>query len=163
MDAATVSPNRNVRPLVAQDLERLIAIDCAHTGRARRRYFEKHFAAAEAHPEDVVKIGVDQNGSLRGFAIARILRGEFGHEQVVAVLDSLAVEPESREHGVGHALMSELIEIFGRRGVQSIHTEASWKDRNLLGFFAATGFELAPRLVLERSLAAPLDEKTDEV
>jgi GNAT superfamily N-acetyltransferase len=163
MDAVSDNPNRNVRPLVAEDLESLIAIDRAHTGQMRRRYFEKHFAAARTHPEDVVQIGVDRDGSLRGFAIARILRGEFGHEQAVAVLDAVGVEPESQERGVGHALMAELTAALRRQAVQSIHTQSSWRDRSLLRFFDASGFELAPRLVLERSVTTPLDETIDEV
>ena len=163
MDALSAAPNQNVRPLSADDVERLIAIDRAHTGQIRRRYFEKHFSAAKAHPDDVVHIGVDRDGSLRGFAIARILRGEFGREQAVAVLDVVGVEPESQERGVGHTLMAKLTEIMRRRGVQSIQTEANWKDRGLLRFFDASGFGLAPRLVLERNVAAPLDETIEEV
>jgi predicted N-acetyltransferase YhbS len=163
VDAQTTSPDLQVRALGADDIDRLIAIDRAHTRQSRRRYFEKRLAAAKTHPDDVVHIGAERGGLLRGFAIARIQRGEFGGEHTVAVLDTLGVEPESQERGVGQTLMASLIDVLRRQGVRSVHTEAGWNDRGLLRYFEAAGFSLAPRLVLERSIAVPLDETLDEV
>jgi len=67
-----VTPVSHARTLGLDDLERVIAIDSAHTGHSRRRFFEKRFAAAVARPQDFATIGIDRNGALRGFAIARI-------------------------------------------------------------------------------------------
>jgi hypothetical protein len=72
------------RPLSLDDLETVIAIDRAHTGHARRPFFAKRMAAAARHPDDFIEVGVMLDGTLSGFAIARILRGEFGREQAVA-------------------------------------------------------------------------------
>ncbi|HMK78553.1 MAG TPA: GNAT family N-acetyltransferase [Xanthobacteraceae bacterium] len=151
------------RTLGLADVERVIAIDRAHTGQSRRRFFEKRFAAAAARPQDFVPIGIDREGTLRGFAIARILRGEFGREQAVAVLDAVGVEPDSRQRGVGRALMDELIAALDRMGVRSLHSQAAWDNHELVRFFAASGFALAPRLVLERFVAEPLYEASEEV
>lgn len=151
------------RPLGFADVERVIAIDRAHTGQSRRRFFEKRFAAAAARPQDFVPIGIHRGGALRGFAIARILRGEFGREQAVAVLDAVGVEPHSRELGVGRALMNELTAALDRVGVCSLQSQAAWNNHDLVRFFAASGFALAPRLVLERSVAEPLHEASEEV
>lgn len=144
------------------DLDRVIAIDRAHTGRSRRHFFEKRFAAARAHPEDFVPIGVMRGGALRGFAIARILRGEFGHEHTVAVLDAIGVELECQEFGIGQTLIEELIKIIREKGVRSLHSQAEWINHHLLHFFAASGFELTPRLVLERSVGELLSERSEE-
>ena len=151
------------RTLGLADVERVIAIDRAHTGQSRRRFFEKRFAAAAARPQDFVPIGIDREGTLRGFAIARILRGEFGREQAVAALDAVGVEPDSRQRGVGRALMDELIAALDRMGVRSLHSQAAWDNHELVRFFAASGFALAPRLVLERFVAEPLFEASEEV
>lgn len=145
------------------DVERVIAIDSAHTGHSRRRFFEKRFAAAAARPQDFVSIGIERNGAMRGFAIARILRGEFGREQAVAVLDAVGVEPHARERGVGRALIDELIAALDRINVGSLTSQTAWNNHELVRFFAASGFALAPRLVLERSLAEPLHEAGEEV
>jgi GNAT superfamily N-acetyltransferase len=163
MVAAADVTDRNARPLGADDLEAVIAIDRAHSGRARRRFFEKRFAAAAAQPDDYVHVGATRGGSLCGFAMARILRGEFGHEDAVAVLDAIGVESESRERGIGHVLMEQLCELLRGRGVRSVQSQAVWTNHDLLRFFAASSFEIAPRLALQRSTSALLRERSEDV
>lgn len=163
MVAVPPAASRDTRPLRADDIERVIAIDRAHSGHARRRFFEKRFAAARARPEDFIHVGVVQDGALGGYAIARVLRGEFGHKQAVAVLDAIGVDAESRERGVGQALMAELNAIMLRRNVRALQSQAEWTNSDLMRFFAAAGFQLAPRLTLERPVAAPLDETSEQV
>ena len=163
MVAVPLVAGRDTRPLRADDVERVIAIDRAYSGHSRRRFFEKRFAAVEVRPEDFVHVGVVQDGALRGYAIARVLRGEFGHKQTVAVLDAIGVDAESRERGVGQALMAELDAIMVRRNVRALQSQAEWTNLDLLRFFAAAGFELAPRLTLQRPVAALLDEPSEQV
>lgn len=154
---------RGVRPLGGSDLDRIVTIDRAHTGQSRRRFFEKRLAAAEARPDDFVNIGVMRGGSLRGFLMAHVERGEFGHEHDIGVFDAVGVEPECQERGVGQNLIEELIEIMRGKGVRSLHSQAIWTNHDLLRFFDAAGFVLSPLLILERSVAEPFAEETDEV
>ncbi len=154
---------QTVRPLVGNDIERLIAIDCLHTRHVRRRFFEKRLSAAGDRPGDFVPIGIMRGGALRGFAIARILRGEFGRGSGVAVLDAIGVDPESQESGVGQTLMQELARELRRRGVSTLQSQAEWTNHPMLRFFETSGFSLSPRLVLERETAAALDEATEDV
>lgn len=163
MVAAPAVSGRNVRLLDTGDLDRVIAIDCVHSGRSRRHFFEKRFAAAAKQPDDYIHVGAVRNGSLRGFAIARILRGEFGHEQAVAVLDAIGVEAECQERGVGQALMEELSAIMRSRRVHSLQSQADWTNHDLLRFFESAGFELAPRLILQRPLNELLVESAEDV
>jgi len=155
--------DRGVRPLQADDVEQVIAIDRPYSGRARRHFFEKRFAAAAKHPDDYIQLGAVRDGVLRGFAIARVLRGEFGHEHTVAVLDSIGVEAESRQRGIGQALMAELGKVMRRRGVRSLQSQADWTNHRLLRFFASAGFKLAPRLTLQRPVDELLRETSEEV
>ncbi len=158
MSATATGVNGSVRRLRPVDLERVIAIDSVHVGEPRRRFFEKRLAHAKQRPDDFVQVGVERNGSLIGFALARILRGEFGRGQVVATLDAVGVEQDSRAHGVGRALMEELTRLLREKRVQSLQSQAEWSNHTLLRFFDAAGFRMAPRLVLERSVLAPLAE-----
>ena len=151
------------RALNANDLERVIIIDRAHSGRLRRHFFEKRFAAAAAHPDEFIQIGVMRGGLLRGFAIARLFRGEFGREPMVAMLDAIGVEMEVQEQGVGHMLMDGLIETLRPAGVQTLQSQAEWTNHGLMRFFDASGFELAHRVVLERSNSEPLAEPSEDV
>ena len=150
------------RTLGTDDLERVIAIDRVHTGRSRRRFFERRFAAAAAHPGDFIQVGVMRGGALRGFAFVHLLRGEFGREHLAAVLDAIGVELESQERGVGQSLMEELVRKLRAIGARTLHSQAEWSDHELLRFFAASGFKLAPRLALERSVTEPLIEQSEE-
>jgi GNAT superfamily N-acetyltransferase len=159
---APATADTGPRALDAGDLERVIAIDRSPGGHTRRRFFEKRFAAAAAHPEDFVHVGMMRGGALRGYALARLLRGEFGREHVTAVLDAVGVEPSSRETGIGRALLQELVARLRAQGARTLHSQAEWSEPELTRFFAATGFKLAPRVALERSLATPLVEPSEE-
>jgi len=163
MPSATASSQGEVRPLKPDDLDRMIAIDQGHTGYGRRRFFEKRLAAAAAHPDDFIHAGLAQNGKLIGFAFARVLHGEFGHAQDVAALDLIDVDRASEHHGAGRALMQALSEMMKKRGIRLLHSETDWTNHGLVRFFASAGFALAPRLLLERSVAEPLAESSEDV
>jgi ribosomal protein S18 acetylase RimI-like enzyme len=151
-----------VRPLTADDVDRVVAIDREHSGHSRRPFFEKRFAAARAHPDDFVDLGVVRGKELCGFTTARILRGEFGGKRTVAVLDGLGIEIESQNQGLGRTLMAELADRLRFLGIRTLQSQAAWTDHNLLRFFAAAGFELAPRLALLCAVR-PLDEQSEDV
>lgn len=155
-DTAMVGQSE-VRRLRPADLEQVIAIDSHHFGLQRRAFFEKRLAQARKQPQDYVQVGIDRNGVLAGFAFARIVRGEFGRDQTNASLDVVGVLVSSREQGIGHALMEGLAEALRREGVQSLQSQADWTNHALLRFFDASGFGVAPRLVLERT-TTPLSE-----
>lgn len=163
MVAVSAAPDHTARLLGVDDVERVIEIDRFHAGRSRRHFFEKRFAAAQAHPGDFIHVGVHRDGALRGFAIARILRGEFGQSDAIAVLDAIGVESQTGERGVGQALMKELADVMGRMGVSRLQSQVDWKNHDLLRFFDAADFKLAPRLALERSVAEPLAEASEDV
>jgi len=73
------------------------------------------------------------------------------------------VETQSQELGIGEALMKELRDAMRRSGVRSLHSQADWTNHDLLRFFEASGFALAPRLALARSVSEPLDETSEEI
>ncbi len=163
MSNAAATTDNSVRPLRPADLERVIAIDLAHVGEPRRRFFEKRLAHAKQHPEDIVHVGVVRKGALVGFAFARILRGEFGREQAIATLDAVGVEHDSREHGVGHALMDGLTKVMRAEG-RAVSAIAGRLDqsRSCCGFSILPVSDWRRALVLERSVLTPLAESVDE-
>jgi L-amino acid N-acyltransferase YncA len=152
----------SARPLTAADLDQVIAIDKANAGQSRRHFFQKRFAAAKARPSDFVQVGVDEDKSLRGFAIAHVLRGEFGQKDAVAVLDAIGVAPVDREHGLGQILLEMLIGAARDQGVKSIQSQVDWQNVELLRFFNSAGFSLAPRLALERAAGDLPEQVGDE-
>ena len=163
MSQRPLPPLSSVRPLRPDDLERVIAIDKVYTGSARRRFLERRLAAARAAPGDFVQVGVERAGTLAGFALGRVLHGEFGMVEPVAVLDAIGVYPASQEQGYGHALMAGFLHVLRSKGVQAVHSQAEWSSHGLLKFFDSTGFTLAPLLVLERATAQSMSEQGEEI
>ena len=79
----------------------------------------------------------------------------------IAVLDAVGVDPQSGEHGLGQSLMEGLVDLSKQRGVRSLQSHVSWTSADLLRFFNASNFKLAPRLDLER-LVTDLREDVGE-
>jgi GNAT superfamily N-acetyltransferase len=159
--ATLPAPNLAIRSLTVADLDAVEAIDRVHAGHSRRHFFEKRLAAATNHPGDYVHVGAAIDGQLKGFAVARVLRGEHGQRNAAAVIDAVSVDRDSVGRGIGRALVKELVKLAQDRGIGSLQSQAAWEDFELLRFFRASGFELAPRLALERAVS-DLSERPEE-
>ena len=153
--ASTAASACALRAAVAEDLERVIALDRAHSGQSRRGFFEKRWQAQERSPDAFVSIVAEADATIAGYALAHVIDGEFGGEAPAVLLYAIAVDPAASAHGVGSALMQGLVEAVRARGGREIRTQARWDERDLVQFFARSGFRLAPRVVLERSTALP--------
>lgn len=147
------STSLEVRPLEAKDLESVIAIDAAVTGRIRRGFYERRLTAATRDPKGYIYVGAEEDGQLKGFAMVHVLAGEFGAPGEIAVLDAIGVDPQAQERGIGRALMARVDEVTRSKNIREMHTQADWTELDLLGFLDAAGFELAPRTVLTRDVS----------
>lgn len=140
----------DLRPVSANDLDQVAALDEQVSGESRRGFFEKRLALQAKAPEAFISLAAISGNQLAGFLFAQLLDGEFGHREPVAVLDAIGVAPDQQGKSVGRQLIDELDRIMAKRGVDELHTQASWNQPGLAEFFSSVGFELAPRLVLER-------------
>lgn len=145
-----------IRPLQADDLEAVVAIDTALTSRSRRGFFERRLNAALKAPDGFIYVGACIAGELKGYALVRLLGGEFGHD-ASAMLDAIGVDPGAKGGGLGHALLAGVDDVMRHKNVTELQTETEWTNADLLRFFAHVGFERAPRLVLKRDVASDLD------
>lgn len=139
-----------IRPLTVDDLDAVVAVDRRVSEVSRRGFFEKWIKARARDERTFVAIAACSGERLLGFGLAHVLDGEFGGAATVAVLDALSVDPGHKASGIGHRLMEALCAGARERGASELQTQAGWDEPELLGFFAAVGFTLAPRLVLER-------------
>ncbi len=150
-----------IRPLTGGDLEAVIAIDRALSGRSRRGFFARRLAHAARDPADFAAFAAERDGRFAGFVLARLYEGEFGATSREAALDAIGVEHAlARQHGVGRALIDHLVAALRARGIGELATQVDWMEDDLLGFFARNGFVLAPRLVLSRTSGARLPAAT---
>jgi ribosomal protein S18 acetylase RimI-like enzyme len=142
-----------VRTMREDDLHALIAIDRRITGRDRAAYFERKLAEA-LHESDVrVSLVAERDGVPVGFIMARVDLGEFGRVEPTAVLDTIGVDPDHRDCGVGRALISQLLVNLMTLRVEEIRTEIDWRERDLLAFLDHCGFRPAQQLCFEQAVA----------
>jgi N-acetylglutamate synthase-like GNAT family acetyltransferase len=145
------------RALRPDDLDAVIDIDRRITGRARRGFFEKRLEAATGGTENFIVIAAEDGGKLTGYAIARIQAGEFDDAEPVAILDSIGIDPDCQRAGLGAKLLDAVTRTMKRLGIKELRTQTAWTDHALVRFFAANGFAMSPRIVLERSTARPIE------
>jgi ribosomal protein S18 acetylase RimI-like enzyme len=141
-----------VRSMQEGDLKALIAIDRRITGRDRARYFERKLDEA-LHESDIrVSLVAELDGVPVGFIMARVDLGEFGRSETSATMDTIGVDPDYRDRGVGRALLSQLLANLSTLRVDKVLTEIDWADRELMGFLDRCGFTPSPRLCFDHVL-----------
>jgi GNAT superfamily N-acetyltransferase len=141
------------RPLAAGDLDAVVAIDTALTGRARRTYHERRLAAAKRAPELHAQFAVEESERFTGYVLGKVLEGEFGRTAPAIRLEVIAVSPDSQGHGDGLALCEALESDARKRGIRELRTGASWHDHRMLLFLDHAGWSLASSHVIDCRVA----------
>ena len=138
-----------VRRLARTDLDAVVALDAALSGRTRRAYFERRLAIALRQPELHLQIAADEDGTFSGHALARVLEGEFGIDRPALRLEVISVAPAAQGRGVGRALHAALEDEAARRSILELRTLTPWRDHAMLRFLDRLGYALSPSHVLE--------------
>ena len=92
-----------VRSMAEGDLRALVAIDRRITGRDRAGYFQRKLADALTESDVCVSLVAELDTVPVGFIMARVDLGEFGRVETTAVIDTIGVDPDYRNKGVGRA------------------------------------------------------------
>lgn len=142
----------DVRAMRPEDLPQICRIDRQITGHDRRDYIAEKLGEAMDDSAIRVSLTARLDGAIVGFLMARADLGDFGRTEPVAVLDTLGVDPDYAQRGVGHALLSQLFANLGALQVGRVETVLAPRDLPLRGFFFGTGFKPSQRLALVRRL-----------
>ena len=143
-----------VRSMQSDDLATVIRIDAKFTGRERGDYYTAKLQEMLGETGVRVSLLAEVDGLPVGYIMARLDYGEYGRTEPVAVIDTIGVHPGFGHHGVGSALMSQLLINLGALHVESIRTNVTWNNFALLNFLDRSGFAPAQRLVLSRAAVA---------
>lgn len=138
-----------IRTMTESDLRAIIAMDNRITGQDRKVYLEQKLDEALHQTGIRVSLVAELDGVPVGFIMARVDLGEFGRLEPVAVLDTIGVDPDYRDRGVGRALMSQLFANLSGLRIDKVLTEVDWAERNLIGFLADCDFRPSTRLAFE--------------
>lgn len=142
-----------VRSMKESDLPALIAIDRRITGRDRTRYFTRKMQDAMQESDIRVSLVAEVDGRPVGFIMARVDLGEFGRTEPAAVMDTIGVDWDYQDKGIGRALLSQLLMNLSTLRVETLRTEIDWSERDLTAFLDRCGFRPSQRLCFERMLA----------
>jgi predicted N-acetyltransferase YhbS len=141
-----------VRSLREDDLDAIVGLDAKLTGHDRRAYFEAKLREVMSETGVRISLVAEVDGRVAGFIMARVDYGEFGQTESAAVIDTLGVEPAQGHHGVGTALLSQLLANLHVLHVERVRTRVTWNNFQLLGFLGRNGFVPAQQLVLTKPI-----------
>ena len=141
----------HVRSMEQGDLAAIVAIDKTATGKDRTDYLSHHLQEALQHSGIRVSLVAESEDDRPvGFLMARVDFGEFGRTEPEAVIDTMGVDPDAAHHGVGHALMSQLLANLRALRVDKARAGVAWDDFAVIGFLESCGFRPSQRLALRK-------------
>ena len=146
--------NIKIRLMKAEDFDAVVEIDQKVLSTSRREYyelkFEKLFNTNDYLPASLV--AENEDGTVVGFVMGELYMGEYGIFQEGATLDTIGVDPDCQQKGIGEQLINEFVDHLRKLGVQKINTLVGWNDSKLIHFFSANQFSPSKTINLERSL-----------
>jgi len=148
MHTAT-KPDVIIRALSREDRDAVVAIDASIGGRSRHAYIERRLAVALKQPELHVQLAAADAEGLVGYILARRMLGEFGRIEPGLRVEIVGVRSDRQARGIGRRLLDALTDYAGRHRIAELRTIASWDASGMLCWLRATGFRLAPQIVLE--------------
>jgi ribosomal protein S18 acetylase RimI-like enzyme len=145
-------PQIRVRPLKGEDIRIIDRIDARLTGLDRSAYFSSKFMEMLDESGTRVSMVAEIDGTVCGFIMARVDFGEFGKVTKSAVIDTIGVSPDHSGAGVGHALLSQLLQDLSALQVESVRTKVEYENSGLRNFLSKRGFCPSQRLLLVKHL-----------
>ena len=143
-----------IRLMKADDFDAVVGIDEKVLKASRPEYykmkFEKLFESNDYLPASLV--AEEEDGRVVGFVMGELYMGEYGIFGEEARLDTIGVDPNYQQKGIGGQLINEFIDHLKKLGVQKINTLVDWNDSKLIHFFSANQFSPSKTINLERSL-----------
>lgn len=136
----------------AEDIEDLVRIDAAWSGRERRGYLgERLRRALRPSGISLARVCVHE-GRVVGFLLGEVTGGEFGRVGSAAWIDTVGVDRSQGRRGVGSALLQDFMRHAQVLGCERVRTLLDPEDEVLTGFLEAHLFRVAPTKVVERAL-----------
>ena len=141
-----------IRPVQADDLEKIIAVDAQITGIEKAEYWRaryRRYGQSGQQPEFFLV--AEHGGSIAGFIIGEIRDWEFGTPPCGWVF-GISVHPDARLSGIATLLLNALNDSFRQAGITKVRTLLVFDDLLVMKFYRSQGMMAAPIITLEREL-----------
>lgn len=139
------------RLMEGDDFDAVVSIDEKVLNVSRPDYYEAKFEklVSSKNYVPVSLVAENEEGTVVGFVMGELFMGEYGISQEEATLDTIGVDPDYRQRGVGEQLINEFVDHLKTVGVRSVTTLVNWDDPNLIRFFSANNFKPSETINLE--------------
>jgi ribosomal protein S18 acetylase RimI-like enzyme len=111
--------------------------------------FEELVQSTERVPTSLV--AEQEDGTVVGFVMGELLIGEFGISKE-AVLDTIGVDPDCQQKGIGRRLLKEFMDHCKALGAKKVCTLVDTDDSKMMRFFTGNQFGPSKTINLERTL-----------
>jgi GNAT superfamily N-acetyltransferase len=131
-----------IRLMEAGDFNAVVKIDEKVRKVSRPEYYQMKFERLVQSSENVPVslVAEKEDGILVGFVMGELFIGQYGISREKATLDTIGVDPDYRNKGIGEHLINEFVEHVKKLGVLNINTLVDWNDSQLIHFFSANKF-----------------------
>jgi len=143
-----------IRLMKAGDFDAVVRIDEKVRKVSRTEYYQLKFERLVQSKDNlpVSLVAEKEDGTLVGFVMGELYIGQYGISQEKATLDTIVVDPDYRQKGIGEQLINEFIEHLRKLGVQNINTLVDWNDAKMIHFFSSNQFGPSKIINLVRRL-----------
>jgi ribosomal protein S18 acetylase RimI-like enzyme len=142
-----------IRLMRVADFNAVVRIDEKVMKTSRAEYyklkFEELVQSTDRLPTSLVAEGED--GTVVGFVMGALFIGEYGISRD-ATLDTIGVDPDYQDKGIGKLLMEEFMDHLKALGVRKVNTLVDSNDSKMSHFFRAHQFSPSQTINLERTL-----------
>jgi len=146
--------NIKIRLMGPDDFDSVVRIDERVRKAPRPEYYQIKFERLVQSKDNlpISLVAEKEDGALVGFIMGELYMGQYGISQEKATLDTIVVDPEYQNKGVGELLINEFISHLKNLGVENINTLVDWNDYRLIHFFSAHQFMPSRVINLVRSI-----------
>lgn len=146
--------NFKIRLMGPDDFNSVVRTDEKVRKASRLEYYQIKFERLVQSKDNlpISLVAEKEDGTLVGFIMGELYMGQYGISQEKATLDTIVVDPEYQNKGVGELLINEFISHLKNLGVENINTLVDWNDYRLIHFFSAHRFMPSRVINLVRSI-----------
>lgn len=141
-----------IRFMKVNDFGAVTRIDEKVLNAAHSEYYKVKFSASVQSPSELPTsfVAEAEDGTVVGFLIGELFIGERGNIWEKAILDTIGVDPDYQNRGIGKQLIYEFIDHLRTLGVKSVSTLVDKDDPKLTQLLSTQQFSPSKTINLER-------------
>ena len=143
-----------IRLMEVYDFNAVVRIDEKVFKASRTDYIRLKFETLVQSPDHLPTslVAEKEDGTVVGFVMGKLYIGEYGISDKKATLDTIGVDPDYQQKGIGQQLINEFIDHLSSLLVEKVDTLVDGNDTELMRFFSTNRFIPSKTINLERRL-----------